>query len=415
MYLRHLSLTDFRSYEVVELSFSPGVTTLVGFNGQGKTNLVEAVGYLATLGSHRVSQDGPLVRHGADRAVVRGAIVRENREQLVEIEIIPGKANRARLNRSAQSRPRDVLGTLRTVLFAPEDLELVKGDPAERRRFLDALLIARQPRWAATRSDYDRILRQRNALLKSAAPDLRRRAGRGRGRSSQISSSHDERIASALHTLDVWDDQLAGVGAQLLYGRLRILQDLKPFLSAAYDEVSATSSYAHAVYRSSLQEETAKEILDGEVPTVEELREAFHATLVEQRAVEIERGLSLSGPHRDEMVLSLGGLPAKGYASHGESWSFALALRLAAFQLLRRDLQNDPVLILDDVFAELDSGRRDRLAALIADAEQVLVTAAVPEDIPAALRGVVCRVSQGTVTSDDGVLVESETGSLRHD
>ncbi|GAB79071.1 DNA replication and repair protein RecF [Austwickia chelonae] len=408
MRLRHLSLMDFRSYAAAELPLSPGTTILVGANGQGKTNLVEAVGYLATLGSHRVSQDGPLVRQGAQRALVKGAIVRADREQLVEIEIIPGKANRARLNRSTQTKPRDVLGVLRTVLFAPEDLELVKGDPAERRRFLDGLLVARQPRWAATRSDYERILRQRNALLKSAAPDLRRRSSRGRGGQRQVSSGHDERVAAALHTLDIWDEQLAGAGAQLLYGRLRILRDLSPFLAEAYDEVSASTSYARATYRSSLREGTARAVLEGEVPTVDELREAFRATLVEQRAAEVERGVSLSGPHRDDLMLSLGELPAKGYASHGESWSFALALRLASFQLLRRDLQNDPVLILDDVFAELDSGRRERLAALAADAEQVLVTAAVAQDIPSALQGTVCEVTRGVVSAADRSVTETQ-------
>ena len=407
MYVRHLSLADFRSYASAELPLTPGVTTLLGLNGQGKTNLVEAIGYLATLGSHRVAQDAPLVRFGAERAVVRGAVVRDGREQLVELEIVPGRANRARLNRSPLSRPRDVLGTLRTVLFAPEDLGLVKGDPESRRRFLDDLLVARQPRWAGVRADYDKILRQRNALLKSAAPDLRRSPRRG-GRATAVRrvppgegdlAGHDDRTAAALHTLDVWDEQLAGVGAQLLYARLRLLRDLRPFLATAYDAVSDSAADVRATYRCSLQEGTAGAVAAGEVPEPEQLRAAVLATLAAQRAAELERGVTLAGPHRDDVLLTLGELPAKGYASHGESWSLALGLRLAAFQLLRRDLRDDPVLILDDVFAELDAGRRERLAALVADAEQVIVTAAVPADVPASLAGTTCRVERGSVTA----------------
>ncbi|WP_226346792.1 DNA replication/repair protein RecF [Agilicoccus flavus] len=395
MYLRHLSIGDFRSYARAELALTPGVTTLVGRNGEGKTNLAEAMGYLATLGSHRVSQDAPLVRFGAERAIVRGLVDRGGRETLVELEIVPGRANRARLNRSPATRPREVLGTLRTVLFAPEDLSLVKGDPAERRRFLDDLLVARQPRWAAVRSDYDKIVRQRNALLKSAAPTL---GPRRRRRSSRPATGPEsEEVAAALRTLDVWNDQLAAAGAQLLYARLRLLRDLRPLLARAYDAVSDSSADARATYRASLHEEVADAIADGQVPTAEELRDALLATLAEQRAAEIERGVSLAGPHRDDLVLTLGELPAKGYASHGESWSFALALRLGAFWLLRHDLGDDPVLVLDDVFAELDAGRRRRLAGLIADCEQVVITAAVPEDVPAELAGTRFTVAKGHV------------------
>lgn len=412
MYLRHLSLADFRSYSAAELRLEPGVTTLIGLNGQGKTNLVEAVGYLATLGSHRVAQDGPLVRFGAERAVVRGAVVRDGREQLIELEIVPGRANRARLNRSPVSRPREVLGALRTVLFAPEDLGLVKGDPEQRRRFLDDLLVARQPRWAGVRSDYDKILRQRNALLKSAGPELRRPGRRGSraadGGAGTGTAGHADRTAAALHTLDIWDDQLATVGAQLLYARLRLLRDLAPLLAAAYDEVSDARAEATATYRSSLAEDVAEEIAAGVVPEPEELRTALLGTLGAQRPRELERGVTLAGPHRDDVLLGLGPLPAKGYASHGESWSFALGLRLAAFQLLRRDLRDDPVLILDDVFAELDAQRRERLAGLVADAEQVLVTAAVPADVPGRLAGATCRVEGGTVL-DEGIVAD-ETG-----
>jgi DNA replication and repair protein RecF len=394
VYVRHLTVSNFRSYETAELPLSPGVTTLVGLNGQGKTNLVEAIGYLATLSSHRVATDQPLVRFGADQAVIRGVVVRDGRETLIELEINPGRANRARLGRSPLQRPREVLGTLRTVLFAPEDLALVKGDPSERRRFLDELLVARQPRWAGVRSDYDKVLKQRNALLKSAAPVLRKGA---RHRPRPGDEPVDDARASALHTLDIWNDHLASVGSQLLYARLRLLRSLGPYLAKAYDEVSAGQSDARVSYRSSLREETAAAIAAGEVPEIEQLREEMLAALEEARPKEVERGVSLVGPHRDDVVLTLGELPAKGYASHGESWSFALGLKLAAYQLLRHDLGEDPVLVLDDVFAELDTGRRERLAAMIGDCEQVLITAAVAADVPASLDGQTYAVTLGEV------------------
>ncbi|GAB3441458.1 DNA replication/repair protein RecF [Phycicoccus ginsengisoli] len=395
MHVRHLTVADFRSYAAAELPLEPGVTTLVGLNGQGKTNLVEAIGYLATLSSHRVATDQPLVRFGAQQAVIRAAVVRQGRETMLELELNPGRANRARLGRSPVPRPREVLGTLRTVLFAPEDLALVKGDPAERRRFLDDLLVARQPRWAGVRGDYDKILKQRGALLRSAQPVLRR-GGRRRPPRPGEESESDAR-ASALHTLDVWNDHLATVGSQLLYARLRLVRDLGPYLGKAYDEVSAGQSDARIAYKSSLREEPAARIAAGEVPEVEELRRELLATLEEVREREVERGVSLVGPHRDDLVLTLGELPAKGYASHGESWSFALGLKLAAYQLLRHDLGEDPVLILDDVFAELDSGRRERLAAMVADCEQVLITAAVEADVPAGLAGRSYAVTLGEV------------------
>jgi DNA replication and repair protein RecF len=398
VYVRHLTVSNFRSYETAELPLSPGVTTLVGLNGQGKTNLVEAIGYLATLSSHRVATDQPLVRFGADQAVIRGVVVRDGRETLIELEINPGRANRARLGRSPLQRPREVLGTLRTVLFAPEDLALVKGDPSERRTFLDELLVARQPRWAGVRSDYDKVLRQRNALLKSAAPVLRKGA---RHRPRPGDEPVEDARASALHTLDIWNDHLAGVGSQLLYARLRLLRDLGPYLAKAYDEVSAGQSDARVSYRSSLREETAAAIASGEVPEIEQLREEILAALDEARPREVERGVSLVGPHRDDVVLTLGELPAKGYASHGESWSFALGLKLAAYQLLRHDLGEDPVLVLDDVFAELDTGRRERLAAMIGDCEQVLITAAVAADVPASLDGQTYAVTLGEVRAGE--------------
>lgn len=397
MHVRHLTLADFRNYARAELALQPGVTTLVGENGQGKTNLVEAIGYLATLSSHRVATDAPLVRFGAEQAIIRCAVVRAGREQLVEMEINPGRANRARLGRSAHTRPRDILGTLRTVLFAPEDLALVKGDPGTRRRFVDDLLVARQPRWAGVRADYERIVKQRNALLKSAAPVLRR-GNRGARRPSRPEHEPvEDARASALHTLDVWNSHLAEVGAQLLYARLRILRDLGPHLAEAYDQVSDGSGDARLRYQSSVHEAAAARLAGGEVPEPAELAELLLESLEEVRFSEIERGVGLVGPHRDEIVLSLGELPAKGYASHGESWSFALGLRLAAYRLLRNDLDEDPVLILDDVFAELDSGRRERLAAMIGDCEQVIITAAVPADVPASLGGSTFVVRRGEV------------------
>ncbi|MFF0535541.1 DNA replication/repair protein RecF [Streptomyces coelicoflavus] len=370
MHVTHLSLADFRSYARVEVPLDPGVTAFVGPNGQGKTNLVEAVGYLATLGSHRVSSDAPLVRMGAERAVIRAQVRQGERQQLIELELNPGKANRARINRSSQVRPRDVLGIVRTVLFAPEDLALVKGDPGERRRFLDELITARSPRMAGVRSDYDRVLKQRNTLLKSAA--LARRHG---GRTMDLS------------TLDVWDQHLARAGAELLAQRLDLIAAVQPLADKAYEQLAPGGGAVALEYKPSAP---------GEAHTREDLYEQLMAALAEARKQEIERGVTLVGPHRDDLLLKLGSLPAKGYASHGESWSYALALRLASFDLLRAE-GNEPVLVLDDVFAELDARRRERLAELVAPGEQVLVTAAVDDDVPDVLAGARCTVAQGTV------------------
>lgn len=403
MHLRHLSVTDFRSYRSAEVPLSPGITTLLGRNGQGKTNLVEAAGYAATLASHRVATDAPLVRHGAESAVVRAAVVRDGRETVVELEIVPGRANRARLNKSPLTRPRDVLGTLRTVLFAPEDLSLVKGDPSERRRFLDDLLVARQPRWAGVRSDYDKALRQRNALLRSGQ-HLWRPARRGVPEHRlNPGETVEEAKASAEGTLAVWDTQVAQVGAALTYARLRLLHDLGPYLSEAYTTIADTETTATVSYRSSLEGAVAETIAAGEVPDQEQLYAATLAAMEDRRRAEQERGVTLVGPHRDDVVLALGELPAKGYASHGESWSIALALRLASFRLLRHDVGTDPVLVLDDVFAELDTGRRERLAELVSECEQVLITAAVAEDVPAWLtgRGAILDVEDGVITPRD--------------
>ena len=372
MHVSHLSLTDFRSWATLDLELAPGATALVGANGQGKTNVVEALLYVATLGSHRVATDAPLVRQGCDRAVVRAQVQRDDRAMLVELELNPGKANRARVNRGPVPRAREVLGILRAVLFAPEDLALVRGDPSERRRFLDDLLVLRAPRFAGVRSDYERVLKQRNALLKTAF--LARRSGGG-----------------DMRTLDVWDAHLARAGAELLAARLGLVVDLQPLVDVAYREVSKGQGEVTVAYRSSLAERMP-ESSDREV-----LAAALLSELARVRPHEVERGVSLVGPHRDELVLSLGTLPVKGYASHGESWSVALALRLASYELLRAD-GGEPVLLLDDVFAELDTGRRERLAALVQGAEQVLVTAAVPDDVPEALTGGRYDVHAGMVT-----------------
>jgi DNA replication and repair protein RecF len=377
MHVTHLSLVDFRSYPTAELALERGVTALVGPNGQGKTNLIEAIGYVASQSSHRVSSDAPLIRSGASRAVVRCAIARDDRTALIELEIVPGGSNRARINRSAVTRPREALGVLRTVLFAPEDLAVVKGDPDGRRRFLDELLVVRSPRFAGVRGDYDRVLRQRNALLKTAGATIK--AGRG-----------------DVRTLDVWDSHLATAGAELLAGRLRLVRELSPLVAKAYEAVSLGQGEAATEYRSSLGEEvTATGTVDREL-----LQARMLEALAKNRQAELDRGVSLVGPHRDDVILTLGGLPARGYASHGESWSFALALRLASYDLLCSDggAEAEPVLILDDVFAELDVGRRKRLAELVAGAEQVIVTAAVAQDVPEALAGARVDVMDGQVT-----------------
>jgi DNA replication and repair protein RecF len=376
MHVRHLSLVDFRSYPSAELALEAGPSVLVGPNGHGKTNLVEAIGYVATLGSHRVAQDAPLVRAGADRAIVRTAIVQNGRELVVDLEIVPGRANRARLNRTPVARPREVLGALRSVLFAPEDLALVRGDPSERRKFLDDLLVARHPRFAGVRADYDRVLKQRNALLKTAGSA--RRAG----------SSGD------LRTLDVWDNHLAEHGAVLLAGRLELVAALEPYLTKAYDAVSLGKGSAVMSYRPSWVDPADPDTLPQ--PDREVLGARLLAALARVRQQEVDRGTTLVGPHRDELLLTLGELPAKGYASHGESWSYALALRLASYDLLTAD-GGEPVLILDDVFAELDVQRRERLAELVRPAEQVLVTAAVAADVPEALQGARYDVASGEV------------------
>ncbi|WP_043614887.1 DNA replication/repair protein RecF [Nonomuraea candida] len=411
MHVAHLSLTDFRSYASVELGLEPGVTAFVGPNGQGKTNLVEALGYVATHSSHRVASDAPLVRQGAARAIVRCAVQRDDRRALIELEINPGRANRARLNRSPVSRARDVVGLLRTVLFAPEDLALAKGDPSERRRFLDELLVSRTPRFAGVRADYDRVLKQRGALLRTAAQA--RRGSRSPRRQEGDSGFAAAGAGDVLSTLEVWDAHLARHGAELLRGRLELIEALRPLVAGAYAALAPSSAPATLAYRSTLSTggDNDDGVQEGEVPGErgsfdtqtlstdlgKTLEERLRERLLEVRQSELERGVTLVGPHRDDLLLGLGDLPARGYASHGESWSFALALRLAAYDLLRAD-GGDPVLILDDVFAELDSQRRRRLAEIVGPAEQVLITAAVPDDVPPELVGGRFDVAEGSVT-----------------
>jgi DNA replication and repair protein RecF len=356
VYVRQLGLRDFRSWAHAELELTPGRTVFVGPNGYGKTNLVEALWYSSTLGSHRVATDAPLIRVGAPRAVVSTIVVNEGRECAVDLEIAAGRANKARLNRSPVRSPREVIGVLRAVLFAPEDLALVRGDPSDRRRYLDDLAAVRRPRVAAVRADYEKVLRQRTALLKSAS------GARFRG------------DRSSLDTLDVWDGHLAAHGAELMAARIDLVNELAPEVQKSYQLLAPSSRPAAISYRAGVDVEP-----DG--TDVEGLRTALLAEMARRRDAELERGVCLVGPHRDDLELRLGEQPAKGFASHGESWSMALALRLGSYELLRAE-GSDPVLLLDDVFAELDTARRAALAAAAASAEQVLVTAAVLDDIP---------------------------------
>ena len=406
MYLEKLSLTDFRSYAQIDLSLEPGVTVLVGSNGIGKTNLMEAIGYLATLTSHRVSTDAPLLRFGTERAMIRAKLVRGEQSTVLELEINAGRANRGRINRSNPVRARDLLGICQTVLFAPEDLALVKGDPSSRRRFLDELLVSLMPRHAATRSDYDRVLKQRNALLKSA-------------RAGKFSTGHEA-------TLDVWDQHMARAGAELLHARLELVDRLQPHLKNAYAQLTDGSKEAAAVYRSTLQDsldddgatsrpadsrpadgtaaDEAAPAEDLRLLSVEQLTDRYIQAFAAARRKELERGISLVGPHRDELELVLGSAPAKGYASHGETWSMCLSLRLASYYVMLDDARtggSPPILILDDVFAELDVQRRRKLAAIVSGAEQVLVTAAVEDDIPAELTGRRVKVIPGGIDEQE--------------
>lgn len=363
MFVTELSLTDFRNYATATLELAAGVNVFVGSNGQGKTNLVEAVEYLSTMSSHRVASSAPLIRSGCESAILRAKVQSakdDPRVISVELEVAHGRSNVARLNRAPVGRPRDMVGALRTVVFSPVDLAIVRGDPTDRRGWLDSLVVTRWPRMAAVRLDLDKVLRQRNALLKSMA-----------GRSMRSSGDDAET------TLAAWNEQLASVGAELLHARLDTLADVLPHVQFAYETIAPLNNDVRAEYKTSLD-------LDGvsESDAVREtLRQRLLAAMDARRSDELNRGVTLVGPQRDDIELFVGALPAKGYASHGECWSLALALRLGGFALVRDD-GTEPVLVLDDVFAELDTSRRERLAGAIADAEQVLITAAVGADVP---------------------------------
>lgn len=372
MYVSDLALWDFRSYEEVVVAFEPGVTAFVGPNGQGKTNLVEAIGYLATLASHRVGQDVALIRAGAPRAMIQAKIMRDNRATVLDLELIAGQAKRARINRSPVSRVREIIGHLHVVIFAPEDLALVKGDPEGRRRFLDELASQLTPRHASILADYQRIIRQRNALLKTA------------GQAVRAGKSPD------LRTLDVWDHKAATTGAQLLHSRIFVIRALRPRVRDLYRDISGGQTDALLHYRSTLTGPDGQQISDDELTDVEVTQARLMEAMAHIRQRELERGVSLIGPHRDDVVLNLADLPARMYASHGESWSYALALRLASYQILTNEsleADGEPVLILDDVFAELDSRRREFLTSVVHNAQQVIITAAVAEDLPPSLPG----------------------------
>ncbi len=372
----------------MSVSFEPGVTVLLGRNGQGKTNLVEALNYVATLGSHRVATDAPLVRTGCSQALVQVGVresAESDRTTKVEFTISGSRSSVATVNGNKVTRTREVLGLLRTVLFCPEDLALVKGDPGERRRFVDELLIARYPRYAAVLADYSRVLRQRSSLLKSAAAVARR----GEARESLYS------------TLDVWDDQFATLGARLVAGRLNSIDALRSPAIARHDWLAGGFQELHLSYAAS-SPNLAALLSPGGTPNEADVEDALRADLAQRRDDEIRRGVTLVGPQRDDIFIGLGGTPAKGYASHGESWSIALALRLASFDLLREQFGNDPVLLLDDVFAELDSARRGYLTEAVRAVEQVIITAAVREDVPEELATRCIEISRAGNEPDAG-------------
>ena len=388
MLIKHISLANFRNYETADVSFSPGVNLLVGPNGQGKTNLVEAIRYLSTLSSHRVAGYLPLIRHAQpeiEQAVIRVLANHDGRDALLEVELNRSSPNRARINKANATRLRDILGYVNTVTFAPEDLDIVKKDPSNRRAFIDELLVQVSPRFAGVFTDYERVLRQRNTLLRTA----RQTSAKG----------------TALSTLDAWDESLVKFGAEIVAARVALVDRLRPLLTEAYQSIAIANNEPRIVTKSSLvgatlvDEDDTGALENIESSDVAEVEELFRAKLAQIRQNELDRGITMVGPHRDDLVLMLSDLPAKGYASHGESWSFALGLRLASISLLRSETRSgDPILILDDVFAELDAGRRSRLAELVANNEQVIITAAVGEDVPAELKARVFEVAAGEVS-----------------
>lgn len=377
MKVRRLTLADFRNYTELDVQFGSGTNVLIGANGQGKTNVVEALAYLATFSSHRVANDSALVRAGCDHAIIRSTVEQADRSIGLDVQINPGRANRLQVNRSPVRRVRDALGIVRAVMFAPEDLGLVKGDPAARRKFLDQLLVQLTPRYAAVIADYEKSLKQRNSLLRSAAK----------------TTNSTER--EALHsTLEVWNDRLVGFGADLVAGRLALVNELREPVAQAYAAVAERRNDVVLEYQSARIEPAAA---TADYPGA--MREALEKV----RSEEFARGVTVLGPHRDELDLRLNDLPARGYASHGESWSLALALRLASYGLLKDDAAGDPVLILDDVFAELDTGRRERLAQFATQATgQVFITAAVSSDVPDSVSGVTFLVDNGSIREESG-------------
>lgn len=386
MHVKHLTLSNFRNYQTVELPLNQGINLLVGKNGQGKTNLAEAIFYAATLSSHRVSGYLPLIKQGESKAIIRILARFDDRENLLEIELNTQGSNRARINKGDASRVRDVLGYVNAVIFSPEDLDIVKRDPSNRRAFIDELIVQLTPRMAGVYSDYERVLKQRNTLLKSA-----RNIPTG---------------SSSLGTLDSWDQSLVRIGSEIISARFDITARLAPHLQEAYAAIADEKNDPSVKLRSSLlsndiESETSNEFLD--TGNREEIENLFQQRLKDVRSKELERGVTLVGPHRDDLLLLLGTLPAKGYISHGESWSYALALKLASAELIRKEARaGDPVLILDDVFAELDSTRRSRLASLVSHNEQVIITAAVAEDVPFELSATRFYVKAGSLeVSDD--------------
>ena len=374
MWIQALTLTDFRSYETLSLECERGVNLFVGPNGQGKTNIVEAIGYLSTLSSHRVAADLPLVRAGSASAVIAARIGEGDRSVTLELQINPGKANKVRINRATAVKARDALGVVRTVVFAPEDLAIVKGDPAERRQFMDRLLVQRTPRMAGVIADYERVLKQRNALLKSA-----------------FSARGDAAIAD---TLQVWDEQLSAFGAELTAARISTLIDMRDPVVNAYRDVAGAGAAVSPTDLTMTYLAKALGESNHPGPDVDAWRTILSEALMNRRREELARGLTLVGPHRDDFTLTLGGLPVKGFASHGEAWSVALALRLGSAEVLRGD-GIDPIVILDDVFAELDVVRRERLIELITPSTQVFITAAVQEDVPVHLTATTFTVRRG--------------------
>jgi DNA replication and repair protein RecF len=376
--LERLEVVDFRNHDRAAVDLPAGVSVLVGANGVGKTNLLEAVGYLATLGSHRVGQDASLIRAGAASAVIRAAVQRAGRRLLVDVELRPGTGVRGRVNGAPVPRARDLLGVVRATLFAPEDLGLVRGDPEERRRFLDTLATQRLPRYHGSRQDYDRVLRQRNTLLRSAAGRL---------------------PASALATLEVWDEKLAVAGAEIWSERLRLVAALTPRVELAYHRLAGRDDAVDIAYVSSVAGPGGGPGVPDPDPA--KLAQALRERLIADRGREVERGLTLSGPHRDDLSLGLRGLPARTHASHGEAWSLALALRLGSHRLLAEEGE-EPVLLMDDVFAELDRQRREHVAEAALAAEQTIVTAAVAEELPAELGAAVFHVEPGSVQLSSG-------------